>query len=144
MIVVDANLLLYAYDATSIHHAAAKRWLEDTFSGPDEVRLPWVVVLAFLRIVTNPRAVSTPLPRAQAATIVSAWLALPNVGVVDPTRRHWDVLSRYLEGAQAGASLVTDAHIAAITAEHGATLATNDRDFTRFEGIRVVFPLAEP
>jgi predicted nucleic acid-binding protein len=47
MIMIDANILLYAYDANSIRHAAALNWLQQALSANEPVRLAWVVVLAF-------------------------------------------------------------------------------------------------
>jgi uncharacterized protein len=38
-------------------------------------------------------------------------------------------------------SLIMDAHLAALAIEHGATLCTNDRDFARFPGLKLEFPL---
>jgi hypothetical protein len=142
VILVDANLLLYAYDASSDLHARARAWLEDVLSGPDPVALPWAVVLAFLRISTNPRALRQPLEIAEAAAIVSSWFHQPCVLTLEPGERHWAILSALLESAQARGPLVTDAHLAALAIEHGAILATTDRDFSRFDALRVVNPVA--
>lgn len=144
MIVVDANLLLYAYDSSAAHHPRARRWLEDAFSGAEQVRLPWAVVLAFVRISTHPRVLSRPLPIAEATSIVDEWLGLPNVETLDPTDRHWEIIRDLMRDAQIRGPLVTDAHLAALAIEHGATLCTNDRDFRRFQGLRLAFPLVEP
>jgi toxin-antitoxin system PIN domain toxin len=142
MILVDANLLLYAYDASSKFHARARPWLEELLSGADPVGLAWVTLLAFLRIGTNPRALTRPLPLGEAVQIVSSWLAQPGVVRLEPGDRHWEILSRLLEPAQARGPLVMDAHLAALAIEHGAVLATSDRDFSRFDGLRTVNPLA--
>lgn len=142
MTVIDANLLLYAYDASSRFHARARSWLEETLSGVAPVGLPWVVLLAFLRISTNPRALSHPLAIEGATAIVSSWLEQPCVVPLLPGERHWEVLSGLLGPAQARGPLVMDAHLAALAIEHGAVLATTDRDFARFEGLRSVNPLA--
>lgn len=146
MILIDANLLLYAYDAASPHHAAARRWLVDLLSRPEPVGLPWLTVLAFLRIATNPRAFASPLAIEEAAQVVSEWLALPNIVTLGPGERHWEILKGLLGAAQARGPLVMDAHLAALAREHGAVLATTDRDFARFPGLHWRNPLeaAEP
>lgn len=141
MTIVDANLLLYAYDASSRLHRAARSWLEGLLSGPAPVGLPWTVLLAFLRIATNPRALARPLTMDDAATIVSSWLDQPCVVRPEPGERHWEILLGLMGTAQARGPLVMDAHLAALAIEHGATLATTDRDFVRFEGLRAVNPL---
>ena len=142
MIVVDTNLLLYAYNATSVHHERARLWLEETLTGSGHVGLPWVVIFGFIRIGTDPRAHTEPFRVEEAAEIVTEWLARRNVIALTPGPRHWDIVRELLIRGQARGPLAMDAHIAAHAIEHGAILATNDRDFTRFEGLRVVNPVA--
>jgi len=144
MIILDANVLLYAYDATSPHHEPARRWLERALGAPAPVGLPWASVLAFLRIATNPRALQRPLTLEAALVIVDSWLEQPCVTIVGPGPRHYQILRDVLRSAQAKGPLVSDAHLAALAFEHGATLATSDRDFSRFDGLQVVNPLREP
>jgi len=78
VILIDANLLLYAYDPSSAHHEAARSWLETTLSRPEPVGLAWMTVLAFLRITTNPRALQHPFSISEAMAIVSEWLEMVN------------------------------------------------------------------
>jgi hypothetical protein len=141
MIVVDANLLLYAHDAASAHHSAAHRWLENTLSGNETIGLAWVAVLAFLRVATNPRLRKDAPTLAEAAAIVAGWLERPNVTLLNPGERHWDILRAMMIKGQARGPLVTDAHVAALAIEHGAALATTDRDFARFPGLNFFNPL---
>ena len=141
MTLVDANVLLYAYDRTSRFHAAARSWLEEQLSGSALVGLPWSVLLAFLRISTNARALLRPLSTDQATAIVSSWIDVPSVVIPAPGPGHWDILAGLLVASQARGPIVSDAHLAALTLEHGGVLATTDRDFTRFEGLRVMDPL---
>lgn len=142
MIVVDANVLLYAHDASSPHHAAASDWLTATIDGPEHVGLGLVTLLAFLRIATDPRIVSQPLPPAEAISIVEEWLERPNVSLIGPSNRHWRTLAEQVDHGQAKGPLVMDAHLAALALEHGAVLATTDRDFRRFPGLRTIDPTA--
>ncbi len=141
MILVDSNLLVYAYDQGSEHHEAAKEWLERVLSGPAPIGLPWVSVLAFLRITTNPKIYVHPFSVAEATAIVDAWFEQPTVRLVEAGPRHWSVLRQLLVAGQAKGPLATDAHLAALAIERGAILCTNDRDFTRFEGLRLEYPL---
>jgi len=76
-----------------------------------------------------------------AASIVSDWLSRPNVTIIGPTERHWQIFSKLLPRSRVRGSLIMDAHLAALAIEHGATLCTNDRDFARFPGLRVEYPL---
>ena len=115
--------------------------MEETFSRAEPVRLAWVTVLAFLRISTDPRLFRHPLSMPGAVSLISEWLAQPAVGILHPEERHWAILNKLLSASQARAELVMDAHLAALAIEHGAILCTNDRDFTRFPGLRVQYPL---
>ena len=141
MTLVDANLPLYACDSSAPQHRAARRWLEDAFSGAEPVLLPWNSILAFLRIATNPMAWKHPLSVQEAVAIVDEWLSLPNVTVPTPGERHWPILSGLLPKAQCRGPLVMDAHLAALAIEHGAVMCTRDRDFARFPGLRLSDPL---
>ena len=141
MILIDANLLLYAYNPSSEHHPAAREWLEAVISREHRIGLSWTVVLAFLRLATTPRIFPEPLSMSEAISIVSGWMARPNVVLLQPTERHWDVLSSLLAVTRIRGRDVTDAHLAALSMEHGATFCTTDRDFARFPGLKTLDPL---
>jgi len=141
MILIDANVLLHAYNTRSKDHEKARRWLESRLSGPEPVRLTWLTIWAFLRISTNPRAFEHPLSMNEAREIVTSWLDRPNADVVEPGERHWTILGALLEDGQTVGPLVMDAVLAAVAIEHGATLCTTDRDFTRFDGLAWTNPL---
>lgn len=141
MIVIDANLLIYAYHSGTPAHAPARAWLEKTFSGPDPVRLAWSTIHAFLRITTHPAVFSRPFSIDEVASVVDEWLHLPNLGILEPAEQYWAILRSLLGTGQIRGDLVMDAHLAALTIEHGGTLYTTDRDFSRFRELRVVNPL---
>jgi toxin-antitoxin system PIN domain toxin len=138
---LDVNLLLYAYDSTSKEHHRARSWLEQVFLGLETVGLPWATILGFLRIATTPRVETKPLELQEAVSIATDWLERDNVIVLNPTDRHWQILSNLLPKSRIRGSLIMDAHLAALAIEHGATLCTNDRDFARFPGLKVEYPL---
>lgn len=141
MIVVDANLLVYAYNTVSDHHEAARGWLDRAFSGSDQVCLPWQSIAAFLRIVTNPKLNGLQFSLTEAQGIVDSWIMQPNVRVLGPTDDHWFYFRRVIQEGRATGSMISDAEIAALTIEYGGVLHTNDRDFARFPGLRWVNPL---
>lgn len=141
MIAVDANLLLYAADTSSVHHEASRRWLESTLCGDEPVGLAVAVLLAFLRVGTNPRIRKDAFAVEEASAIVAGWLERPSVVLLHPGDRHWEILRNLMTRGQARGPLVTDAHLAALAIEHGATLATTDRDFARFPGLKFFNPL---
>jgi len=140
LILVDVNLLLYAYDSSSTHHEAARAWWEEALVKPQPVKLAETTILAFLRITTHPR-LHQPLSMAEAVAIVEDWLSRPMVDVLKAGERYWQILTLLLHNYQVRGSLLMDAHLAALAMEHGALLCTHDRDFQRFEGLRVEYPL---
>jgi toxin-antitoxin system PIN domain toxin len=141
VIIVDANLLLFAYDSASPHQAAAAGWLERTIA-EEEVGLAHSSVLAFLRIGTHPSVFARPMSRDDVFAVVQSWFDEPSVRAVNPTAQHWTVMRDLATRGQAKGPLLIDAHLAALAIEHGATLCSVDRDFARFPGLRFVDPIS--
>jgi toxin-antitoxin system PIN domain toxin len=142
VILVDANLLVYAHVADFPQHRSTRAWLDDRLSGTAKVGLPWESLVGFLRLVTNPRVFPSPLPAAHAMAQIGDWLARPAVWCPGPTDRHHELLAGLLEATGVRADLVPDAHLAAIAIGHGLTLTSNDGDFARFPGLRWENPLS--
>lgn len=138
----DVNLLLYAVDSAAPRHRLARQWLETQLSGSETFAFAWAVLLAFLRLSTNPRLFEAPLAPREAFDLIDGWLAQPCSTIVHPTERHAALLRELLEPLGTAANLSTDAHLAALAIEHGAELCSSDSDFSRFAGIRWVDPLA--
>lgn len=141
MIVIDANLLIYAYDTASPLYESSSAWLEDAFSGADSVGLPWQSIAAFLRVMTNPKLHGRQYTLKEAAEVIEAWVAEANVRVLSPTNEHWPQFRRMMFEGSASGPLISDAELAALTIEYGGVLHTADRDFARFPGLRWVNPL---
>ncbi len=146
MTVLDANLLLYASNADAPLHGRASKWIEGLFASEELVGLPWVTIWAFLRIATNARLYRTPLEPEAAFEIVQSWLDLPNVELIEPGARHLDLLRGLVKSGQASGPMLSDAVLAAIAIEYGASLASTDQDFSRFPKLAWINPLgaAEP
>jgi uncharacterized protein len=142
MILVDANLLLYAEDSQAARHAGARDWWDAQLSGDDPVCLCWTVLTAFVRIGTNPRVYARPLSVEEAVERIESWLEQPCVRIVHATGRHLEVFGQLLATGQATGNLVPDAHLAALAIEHGCVLCSTDGDFARFPGLEWQNPLA--
>lgn len=141
MKVPDVNVLLYALDEESPHHDEARQWLEEQLSATEAFGFAWIVVLAFLRLGTNPKVFEHPLTPGEAFDRVDGWLAQPCATMVHPTERHATVLRDLVEPLGTAGNLTTDAHLAALAIEHGAELCSADADFSRFSGLRWTNPL---
>ncbi|MGD9852567.1 MAG: TA system VapC family ribonuclease toxin [Nitrospirales bacterium] len=141
MILIDANLLLYAYHPKAVQHDPSRAWLEGCLAGSQLVRLTWLTVWAFLRISTNPRVFEFPFSLEEAKIIVNTWLEHPLMGILEPGDQHWTILQTCMKEGQASGPLVMDAVLAAIALEYGAVLHTTDKDFSRFPKLKWVNPL---
>lgn len=136
MILVDANLLLYAHNEAAPDHTVARVWLEREFSQPTRVGLPWASLLGFVRLASNPAIFPSPLTPAGAWQYVVEWLTRDNVWVPGPGARHAEILGPLMSTPGMTARLVPDAHLAALALEHGLTLYSTDGDFARFPGLK--------
>lgn len=141
MIVLDANILLYAYDDRSVHHEPVRAWLQEQLRARESIGLPWVSLWAFLRISTNRRITRSPLTIQEACAVVREVLSIPRAVVLQPGTQHVEILERVAAGGQAGGPRLADAILAALAIEHGARLASTDADFSRFTGLKWVNPL---
>lgn len=139
---VDANILLCAVDEESPFHRQARDWLEAALNGPKRVGIPWMSTWAFLRIVTNPRAVAAPLGPAASWQIATDWLDAPATWIPEPGRGHREILRGLLLGKDLRAGLISDAVLAAICLEHGLSVVSADSDFARFPEVSWINPVA--
>ena len=144
MILLDANLLVYAHVTSLTQHHAARSWLDSRLNGPTPVGLPWPTLLSFVRLVSNPRIFEHPQPISKAWKQVDDWLTCPVAWIPQPTERHREILGSFLTDALGRSNLVPDAHLAALAIEHGLTLCSTDRDFARFPNLRWEDPLQQP
>jgi len=139
---LDVNVLIYAYHADTPQHAATAAWLEIALAGPDPIGLSWPVAWAFIRISTSARIWPTPIPAGVTVNILRELLARPNVSLIEPGPRHLEILETLITKCNATGPLVSDAVLAALAIENGAILASTDRDFSRFDNLRWINPLA--
>ena len=136
MLIVDANVLLYAVDSASAHHERCRSWLDASLAGAETVGLAWVALLAFIRIGTNPSILPNPMTADEATGQAETWLGAPAAVIAQPTVRHAGLLRGLLREAGTAGNLTSDAHLAALAIEHGADIVSFDRDFARFSGVR--------
>jgi uncharacterized protein len=142
VILVDANILIYSHVVSFSQHKAARIWLDQQLNSGTRVGLPWESLLAFLRLVTNPRVFDRPEPMVDAWHQVQAWLACETAWIPQPTERHADLLNELLTTPGIQGNLVPDAHLAALALAHGLTLCSTDGDFARFPILRWQNPIA--
>jgi uncharacterized protein len=138
--IVDANVLLYAVNAASPQHVTAKAWLDDTLSGDTRVGLPWLSLLAFLRIATQPSVFARPLSVVQALGVIDGWCIAPNVVHPEPGRGFAARFAHTVTSGSAPGNPISEAYLAALATQHDAVVATFDRDFARFSEVKTVVP----
>jgi hypothetical protein len=140
VVIVDANVLLYAVDTASAHHGRSRSWLDASLVGAEAVGLAWIALLAFIRIGTNPAILPNPMSAEEATDQVESWLGAPAATIAQPSARHAGLLRGLLRDSGTAGNLTTDAHLAALAVEYGADIVSYDRDFARFPGIRHRLP----
>lgn len=128
----DVNVLVNSANQASPQYDLSRSWLKEATSGGQLVGFPWISLAGFLRLATSPQVVSDPLPPAKALAAIDTWLSIPGAQLVGPGRQHLSILGRLMLEHDIKGGAVTDARLAAIAIEHGATLATFDTDFHRF------------
>lgn len=143
MILVDTNILVYSRTGGARQQTAAASWLDEQLAGPARVGLPWESLVGYTRIMSNPRIFSRAMAVGQAWEHVEDWLGRPSAWTPVPGDRHREVLGELLRVVRPASAVVHDAHLAALAIEHGLVLASTDRDFARFPGLRWENPLAE-
>lgn len=136
MILPDINLLVFAYNRHAPHHIEARAWWEGLLNGSEPVGIPWAVVCGFVRLMTHPAVLVSPLDPGRTLRHVRSWFERPVVEVLEPGPRHLEILERLLTSVGVAANLTTDARLAAIAIEHQCELHSNDTDFARFPGLR--------
>ena len=141
MILLDANLLVYAWNRDAALHERANIWLQERLNDRTGVGIPWSTLLAFVRLVSNRRIFERAIPVAEAWRQVEEWLDLPNVWIPEPAQRHQEILRALIPEA-GKADVVPDAHLAALAIEYGLVLQTTDRDFARFSGLQWENPIS--
>lgn len=142
MLLPDVNVLLYAHRPESPRHDEHRTWLLAAANGPRPLALSELVLSAFLRVATHSRVYKEPTPMEQAVQFCTTLLGAPAATAVRPGPRHWTVFTDLLDKGQARGNLVPDAYLAALAIEHGASLITADRGFTRWPGLDWAPPLA--
>jgi toxin-antitoxin system PIN domain toxin len=142
VILIDANLLVYAANTAAAEHPAARSWLDERLNGTARVGLPWHSILAFVRLVTNPLVVRDPVSCAKAWRQIEQWLECDSTWIPVPGEGHRTLIGSFLEQPWMTSRLVPDAHLAALAIEHGLTCCSTDGDFARFPGLKWENPLA--
>jgi uncharacterized protein len=142
LILPDVNLLVYAHNKSAPQHAVARAWWEALIHDQQSVALAWAVLFGFVRLVTHPAVMASPLPPLEALARARRWLEEPEVRIIQPGSRHLQIVESLFRITAVGGSLTTDTHLAALAIEHQAELHSNDADFARFPGLRWVNPLA--
>jgi uncharacterized protein len=141
MILPDANLISYAHIEDFPQHPKSKAWLEKALGDGEEIGLAWQVITAFVRIGTNPKLFKIPMTIGQVEKTLNALFAHPNVNLIVPTDKHWQIFIKLLIDSNAAGNLVMDAHLAALAIEHNAKLASTDDDFKLFPNLDYFNPL---
>ncbi len=140
---IDINVLLYSSDESSPFHAKASDLVKRLAQGPELLHLFWPVLMGYLRIATHSAIFPRPLTVEAATENIEQLLALPHAQTTGEGQDFWRVYKATTSATIVAGNLVPDAHLVALMRENGVeTLWSHDRDFRKFEGIRVRDPFA--
>jgi uncharacterized protein len=141
VILVDVNVLVYAFHDGTPGHAAYRAWLDATLGSDEPFGVSDLVLSGFVRVVTHPRVFDPPVPLAEAMAAADVLRSQSNSVLLAPGPRHWEIFRRLCTAVGTRGNLVPDAYLAAIAIEAGCEWITTDRDFSRFPGLRWRHPL---
>lgn len=142
MILLDTNLLVYAFIESFPQHSSTKKWLEQQLSSMDRVALPWAALLGFIRVCSNKKIFANPASIQACWAQVSTWLDHTTTWIPLPKETHQDLMGELLGQIGNKAGMVPDAHLAALAIDHELTLCSADRGFRRFQELQWHNPLA--
>lgn len=142
MILVDVNILVYAFRKDAPGHARMRSWLHSAINSMESYGISDFVLAGFLRVVSHPKVFDPPSPLEDALAFAHAIRARPNCVPVMPGVGHWEIFTRLVRGSGAKGNLIADAYLAALAIEHGCEWITTDRDYSRFHGLRWRHPLS--
>lgn len=140
MLLLDADVCVYAIRRDSADHPAYRAWMEDRLVGDEPVGMSELVLSGVIRLITNHRVFREPSTTAQALEACRALRTAPAAVALRPGPRHWDIFDSLCAGTGAKCNAVADAYHAALAIENGATWVTTDRGFARFPGLRWQLP----
>lgn len=140
MHVPDVNALVCAHRPDVAQHERYRTWLDGLLNGPSAYGLVDVVLLGFMRIVTNRRIFVDPTSKDDALRFLNTLRARPQAVPIVPGPRHWTIFEEQYRLVGANGADATDAYLAALMIEHGHELVTEDRGFKRFPALRTVKP----
>jgi len=141
MLFPDINILVYAYDSASDDHEACSNWLESVLNGDDPVCFSWHTILGLMHILTTVRMVKNAFTAKEAMQIGDDLMATPVSRILLPGDQHFNIFRQLVNETGISGARLSDAHIAALAIEHGATVVSKDRDFRAFDGVKLINPL---
>jgi toxin-antitoxin system PIN domain toxin len=139
---IDTNVLVFAYNQDTPQHKAAQEFLQAKIGEEETWVMPWPVVHSFLRLTTHPGIMPRPLSAREASAVIQAFVELPQLQLIGESPDFWEPYKKDLLQVSARGNLVPDVQIIALLKQNGVkTFFTADRDFRRFDGIKIVDPL---
>ena len=139
---IDANVLMYALINDYPQHQKASAWLSDQLDGKRRIGIPWVNILAFIRLSTNRRILAAPLSAVDAWSAMNHLLNHPRVWIPMPGPEHRGIFAKLMARHQASGDLVMDLDMTALAVEHGLQIASSDSNFARFPEARWINPIS--
>ena len=141
MRLIDVNVLVHVHREDAPEHSAYFEWFDDLAQSGQPFAIPDLIFSGFLRVVTHHRVFDPPSTIASALEFANGLRNHDSCVSIAPGQHHWDIFTRLCREANARGNLIPDAYLAAMAIESGSDLVTADRGFSRFPGLRVIYPV---
>jgi toxin-antitoxin system PIN domain toxin len=141
LILIDANILIYAFRKDTDYHEEYRAWLEEALRRESVVGISEIVLSSVVRIATHPHIFARPSTLREVFQFSDYIRSCSNVVSVVPGKAHWSIFQHLCRSVKARGNIITDAYLAALAIEKGAEWITGDRDFSRFPGLKWRVPI---
>lgn len=142
-ILLDSNILVYAYDKLSANHTQAKSIMDKAFSGEINAYLSPQVLYEFFAVVTNPKKAASPMTSDDAAELCLDLWECCEIEKVNPTASVISKVFGFVKKKKLSGAEIFDCILAVTAIENKIDIiyTENVRDFKAYDSVKVVNPL---
>ncbi|HEX5715460.1 MAG TPA: type II toxin-antitoxin system VapC family toxin [Thermoanaerobaculia bacterium] len=141
MLLIDVNVLVYAFREDAPRHDEYRGWLLKTIDSGKPFGVADIVLSGFLRITTHPSIFKPASPILEALRFAEALRSQPNCVSLTPGARHWGIFTHLCRATAPRGNDIPDTFLAALAIEAEAEWITADGGFSRFPDLRWRHPL---
>ena len=141
MILLDANVLIYAHREDTPDHSQYRQWLEGILNNTEPFGINDIVLSSVIRITTHPQIFKKPSPLKDVLKFIGQVRSCSHCLPANQGPRHWSIFCSLVQSLKLAGNAVPDAFLAALALEWGHELITTDKGFARFPSLKWRHPL---